>query len=85
MTKESVKNWIKTGLELNFQFKNKGYYMCPIWDNEERIVGIDFCEDFQTDDVKAKDVDELWSSKYRGLIVGNILDAVPEDQVDGRI
>jgi hypothetical protein len=85
MTKESVKSWIKTGLELNFQFENKGYYMCPIWDDNERIIGIVFCEDYQTDDVKVRDVDELWASEYRGLIVGDILDSVPEDQVDGRL
>lgn len=85
MTKESVKKWIETGLELSFKYNDKGYYMCPIWNNEGKIVGIVFCEDYQTDDVKVKDAEQLWASEYHGLIVGDILNSVPENQVDGRI
>ncbi len=87
MTKEKVKEWIEIGLELQFEHKGIGYYMCPIWDKRNHeITGIFFCQDYHDDIcLKVKDVDELWASEYRGLKVSDILDSVPEDQVDGRV
>ena len=85
MTKEQVSQWMDLGLEIQFEYGGKGYYMSPIWDKSKAKVGIFFCEDYQSDAVEAKDVDELWESAYRGSSVGAILDSVPEDQVDGLI
>ncbi len=84
MTRTQVHEWIDIGLELQFEYNGKGYYIGPYWNKNKVKAGIIFYEDYQ-DDIIAKDIDALWKSKYHGLIVGNILEAVPEDQVDGRI
>ncbi len=73
------------GLEIQFECKGKGYYMSPIWDESKTKIGVLFCEDYQSDAVEAKSIDDLWESTYRGAKVGDILESVPEDQVDGLI
>ncbi len=80
MMKESVKEWIRIGLEIEFQYNGKGYYIGPLWDKAGNKIGIMFYEYYQ-DEINVKDVDELWASEYRGLKVSEILNSVPEDQV----
>ena len=82
--KESVKKWINIGLEAEFQYNGKSYYIGPLRNEEENKIGIMFYEYYQ-DEIEVKDADELRKSKYRGLKVSDILNSVPENLVDGRI
>ena len=44
---------------------------------------ISFCEFYQ-DTLDVPDIDALWDSSYQGKKVSEILEPVPEDQIDGR-
>lgn len=85
MTKEEVNKWMHVGLELQFEYKNKGYYLGPSFDENGKQTGIVFCEDYQDEILEAPNVDALWNSIYKGLYVSEILDSVSENEIDGLV
>lgn len=82
MTKEQVRKWMYTGRELEFESGGKQYSLSP-FAGEDGKMWISFCEFYQ-DTLDVPDVDALWDSSYQGKKVSEILEPIPEDQIDGR-
>lgn len=80
MTREQVKIWMKTGREIEWEYKGKQYSLCPfLTANKEKWVS--FCE-FNEENLDAKDVDTLWNLTYKGISVKEIFESVSENSVD---
>lgn len=84
MRKEKVKEWMKIGLEIEFEHKGKGYYLGPLWSEDAKQIGVMFYE-FHQEEADFQSVDAMWNSTYKGLKPSDIFESIPDDQVDGLI
>lgn len=79
MTKEQLKDWVNTGREIEFDYKDKRYSITYYGDN--RVNYISFCE-FYEETLDVADVETLWISTYKGMDVGKILSSITENEMD---
>ena len=79
MTKEQLFEWVDTGRELEFNYKEKDYSITYFRKN--RKICISFCE-FYKETLDVATVDELWNSTYKGIKLSDMLSSIPEDEVD---
>jgi len=78
MTIEVLKKWVRTGRELEFNYKGKDYSIT--YYNDDRKDFISFCEAYD-ETVDVATVDELWNSTYKGIKLSDMLSSIPEDDV----
>ena len=78
MTIEVLKKWVRTGRELEFNYKGKDYSIT--YYNDDRKDFISFCEAYD-ETVDVATVDELWNSTYKGIKLSEMLSSIPEDDV----
>lgn len=78
MTIDVLKKWIRTGRELEFNYKGKDYSIT--YYNDDRKDFISFCEAYD-ETVDVATVDELWNSTYKGIKLSDMLSSIPEDDV----
>jgi hypothetical protein len=79
VTKEQLFKWVRTGRELEFNYKGKDYSIT--YYNDDRKDFISFCEAYD-ETVDVATVDELWNSTYKGIKLSDMLSSIPEDKVD---
>ena len=78
MTIEVLKKWVRTGREIEFNYKGKDYSIT--YYNDDRKDFISFCEAYD-ETVDVATVDELWNSTYKGIKLSEMLSSIPEDDV----
>lgn len=78
MTIDILKKWVRTGRELEFNYKGKDYSIT--YYNDDRKDFISFCEAYD-ETVDVATVDELWNSTYKGIKLSEMLSSIPEDDV----
>lgn len=78
MTIDVLKKWVRTGRELEFNYKRKDYSIT--YYNDDRKDFISFCEAYD-ETVDVATVDELWNSTYKGIKLSDMLSSIPEDDV----
>ena len=78
MTIDILKKWVRTGRELEFNYKGKDYSIT--YYNDDRKDFISFCEAYD-ETVDVTTVDELWNSTYKGIKLSDMLSSIPEDDV----
>lgn len=78
MTIDVLKKWVRTGRELEFNYKGKDYSIT--YYNDDRKDFISFCEAYD-ETVDVATVDELWNSTYKGIKLSDMLSSIPEDDV----
>lgn len=78
MTIDILKKWVRTGRELEFNYKGKDYSIT--YYNDDRKDFISFCEAYD-ETVDVATVDELWNSTYKGIKLSDMLSSIPEDDV----
>ena len=78
MTIDVLKKWVRTGRELEFNYKGKDYSIT--YYNNDRKDFISFCEAYD-ETVDVATVDELWNSTYKGIKLSDMLSSIPEDDV----
>lgn len=67
MTKEQLIEWVRTGREIEIEYKGKQYSITYYSDDREAFIS--FCEFYQ-ETLDCKDVETLWNSIYKGMNVG---------------
>lgn len=78
MTIDVLKKWVRTGRELEFNYKRKDYSITYF--RKIRKICISFCE-FYKETLDVVTVDELWNSTYKGIKLSDMLSSIPEDDV----
>ena len=78
MTIDVLKKWVRTGRELEFNYRGKDYSIT--YYNDDRKDFISFCEAYD-ETVDVATVDELWNSTYKGIKLSDMLSSIPEDDV----
>ncbi len=78
MTIDVLKKWVRTGRELEFNYKGKDYSITYYNDNRKDFIS--FCEAYD-ETVDVATVDELWNSTYKGIKLSDMLSSIPEDDV----
>ena len=78
MTIDILKKQVRTGRELEFNYKGKDYSIT--YYNDDRKDFISFCEAYD-ETVDVATVDELWNSTYKGIKLSDMLSSIPEDDV----
>ena len=78
MTIDVLRKWVRTGRELEFNYKGKDYSIT--YYNDDRKDFISFCEAYD-ETVDVATVDELWNSTYKGIKLSDMLSSIPEDDV----
>lgn len=78
MTKEQLFEWIDTGRELEFKYKEKEYSITYYGDDRKDYIS--FCQAYD-DTLDVCDVDELWNSTYKGIKLSEMLSSISEDDV----
>ena len=78
MTIDVLKKWVRTGRELEFNYKGKDYSIT--YYNDDRKDFISFCEAYD-ETVDVATVDELWNSTYKRIKLSDMLSSIPEDDV----
>ena len=78
MTIDVLKKWVRTGRELEFNYKGKDYSIT--YYNDDRKDFISFCEAYD-ETVDVATVDELWNSTYKGIKLSDMLSSISEDDV----
>lgn len=78
MAIDILKEWVRTGRELEFNYKGKDYSIT--YYNDDRKDFISFCEAYD-ETVDVATVDELWNSTYKGIKLSDMLSSIPEDDV----
>lgn len=78
MTIDILKKWVRTGRELEFNYKGKDYSIT--YYNDDRKDFISFCEAYD-ETVDVATVDELWNSTYKGIKLSDMLSSIPKDDV----
>ena len=78
MTIDILKKWVRTGRELEFNYKGKDYSIT--YYNDDRKDFISFCEAYD-ETVDVATVDELWNSTYKGIKLSDMLSSIPENDV----
>ncbi len=84
MKKQTVADWMYRGLEIEFEYNGKQYSIGPFY-KEDGKIWYYFGQAYEDDDLEFQNIDEFWNAEYRGMKISDIFEAVPEDQVDGRI
>ncbi len=79
MTKQQLTEWVDTGRELEFDYQGNKYSITYYSDNRKDYIS--FCQYYQ-DTLDVSDVDTLWNSTYKGIILADMLSSIPENEVD---
>ena len=75
MTKE-VNKWMHVGLEFQFEYKNKEYYLGPSFDANGKQTGIVFCEDYQDEILEVPNTD-VYETQYNIRVFASLKFLIP--------
>ena len=79
MTKQQLKDWIETGRELEFEYQGNKYSITYYNDNRKDYTS--FCQYYQ-ETLDVSDVDTLWNSTYREIVLSKMFSSIPKDEID---
>lgn len=76
MSKEQLREYIATGREIEFTYKNKEYSITYYNDKREKYIS--FCEAYE-ELLDVSSADELLASTYKGMSVKDVIESLTED------
>ena len=82
MTKEQIRSLIDQGREIEFYKGNKLFASLTYFEENKQIY-LSFCYAYQdTVDYPEGDFDKLWDTVYHGKKIGDVIESIPDVDVD---
>lgn len=78
MMRDRLKEYIATGNEIKFRFKDKDYFITYTYDRDEKLI---IFYEYYKEELEVRNVDELLQSYYNGYLIEDIIKVLRDEDV----